>query len=852
MTDEKLRFLNGGGHMGELMRSFNWAETPLGLPETWPDSLKSAVSISLNSGFPIGIYWGKDFTLLYNDAWSTIPGQKHPWALGKPGAVVWPEIWEGLIDQFESVLNTGESIRQPDGLLLMHRYGYTEECYFDYTLSPIVAADGSVGGVFNAVIETSYRVINDRRNKIIQQFLQSSHQSRHENEAVSRLFSIIESGQADIPFGFLYTGKDAKLQDIELAGSFGAAQNIEASAWPFTPVLDGLHVVIENLGDFLSEPVINVWPDPVCQAVIVPISKDDARIRGFMVLGVSSRKRLDDHYLDFLKAVGMHAGAILNNAYAHEVGEAFEREQALNEELAASNEELFSTIEQLSEAQESLNKLNNELEEKVDERTAEVLAAQRRTESERDRLSRFLMEAPAGIAVLHGDDMVFELVNPLYQQLLPGRKLLGRPIGEALPELKNQPIWDILQRVYQTGETFDGRELYVPLSVYEGGPVEDRFFNFVYQARYDENYKVDGISVFCFDVTEQVISRKKTEASEKRLQFILNAIPQQVWTAEPNGRLNYVNNVVCNNLGYDAEQIVDFGWRRFVHPDDLPLSLKKWENSLKTGDEYLAEFRLEMKNGEYRWHLSRAQAYYEDGRITLWLGANTDIELQKSNEQKKDEFLSIASHELKTPLTSIKAFNQLMKRTTDPDKLTGFIQKSEHHIFRLEKLIHDLLDVTKINAGKLVYNMQAFNFGQMLLNSIESIRHIAPAFEIILNNAPDITYTGDEYRLEQVMHNFLTNAVKYSPEGRKVIVNCEVTGDAIITSVQDFGIGIAKEHLERLFDRYYRVDSTAMRFEGLGLGLFISSVIVNRHNGTCWIESEEGNGSTFYFSLPLT
>lgn len=218
---------------------------------------------------------------------------------------------------------------------------------------------------------------------------------------------------------------------------------------------------------------------------------------------------------------------------------------------------------------------------------------------------------------------------------------------------------------------------------------------------------------------------------------------------------------------------------------------------------------------------------------------------------KKDEFLSIASHELKTPLTSIKAFNQLMSRTSDPERLAGFVKKSAEHIQRLEKLVNDLLDVTKINAGKLQYNMQPFSFKQMLADSIESVQHTTASHQIILNEVVDITFNGDRLRLEQVMNNFLTNAVKYSPGGEKVLVDARIADGNITVSVQDFGIGIHQDQLDRLFERFYRVDNTAMRFEGLGLGLFISSEILKRHQGDFWIESELGKGSTFYFRLPV-
>jgi PAS domain S-box-containing protein len=286
---------------------------------------------------------------------------------------------------------------------------------------------------------------------------------------------------------------------------------------------------------------------------------------------------------------------------------------------------------------------------------------------------------------------------------------------------------------------------------------------------------------------------------------MLNAIPQQVWTATPNGALDYVNQVVCDDFGYSTEEIVGQGWQAFIHPDDIQNCLNKWGRSLETGAEYVVEFRLKFKDGSYRWHLARAVPFAENDQIKLWLGTNTNIELQKNNEQRKDEFLSIASHELKTPLTSIKAFNQLMKRTRDEQRWDGFVDKSAEHIYRLERLINDLLDVTKINAGKMSYTMEPFSFAQFLRDSIESMQFTA-AHEIILESVADVTYTGDHFRLEQVMNNFLTNAVKYSPQGQRILVNSKVENDGIVVSVRDFGIGIATENLDKLFDRYYRVD----------------------------------------------
>ncbi len=352
--------------------------------------------------------------------------------------------------------------------------------------------------------------------------------------------------------------------------------------------------------------------------------------------------------------------------------------------------------------------------------------------------------------------------------------------------------------------------------------------------------------------TRELMSlQAEAEGQAQRLRFLLNAIPQQVWTTNPEGKLIAVNDILCKDLGYSADEILEIGLTEFAHPEDLPQIYKKWQEALHSGQEYSAEYRLRFADGVYRWHLGRAVPMIENGEVSFWLGTNTNIDVQKENERRKDEFLSIASHELKTPLTSIKSFNQLMNRVRDGQQLGLYIQKSYHNILRLEKLINDLLDVTKINAGKLVYNMEPFDFLQMVRETIENVQITVSSHEIILTCGESFEYTGDRMRMEQLLINLLDNAIKYSPGGEEVLVRVSLENEHIIVCVQDYGVGIEKSHLIRLFDRYYRSDNTAMRFEGLGLGLYISAEIVRRHSGTYWLESEPGRGSSFYFRLPL-
>jgi signal transduction histidine kinase len=239
--------------------------------------------------------------------------------------------------------------------------------------------------------------------------------------------------------------------------------------------------------------------------------------------------------------------------------------------------------------------------------------------------------------------------------------------------------------------------------------------------------------------------------------------------------------------------------------------------------------------------------------------ANREVLVQKQEkerraaaEAKKDEFFNMVSHEFKTPLTNIKAINQLLEQKTDKSNSTyPFIVNANNSIKRLEKLIEDLLDVTKINTGQIDLNIAPFYFSDALTNSIASVQLTALKHEILLENSIDLVYTGDQFRIEQVFINLLNNAIKYSPDANRVIVKAKINSGYIVVHVEDFGIGIEKENIDQLFKRFYRVSKTAMNYQGVGLGLYIASEIVKKHNGTFSIESEPGKGSTFCFSLPL-
>ncbi len=223
----------------------------------------------------------------------------------------------------------------------------------------------------------------------------------------------------------------------------------------------------------------------------------------------------------------------------------------------------------------------------------------------------------------------------------------------------------------------------------------------------------------------------------------------------------------------------------------------------------------------------------------------------KENQRRKDEFIGIASHELKTPLTSVKGYMELLKGQELQQPYKQFIDKGLENVIKLEMLIRDLLDVSKIQSGQLELNMKEFSIDELLDEAISGISMISKTHEIIKENPTgDEIIKADRQRIEQVLINLLSNAIKYSPGGKKVIVQSSKTESELIIKIRDFGMGVPQDEQLNIFERFYRTKDQSVHISGFGLGLYISRDIIRRHNGKIWVEAEE-RGSGFYFSLPL-
>jgi len=241
----------------------------------------------------------------------------------------------------------------------------------------------------------------------------------------------------------------------------------------------------------------------------------------------------------------------------------------------------------------------------------------------------------------------------------------------------------------------------------------------------------------------------------------------------------------------------------------------------------------------------------ESTRLKQQLQENAE-KLEQLNSYK-DEFIGIASHELKTPLTTIKAYLQLLQRELKEETQQQFVTTTLNHVSKLTRLVSELLDVSKVQAGKLAFNFEDFDFDELLKEGIQAIQQTNQTHQIICEDCPENTLIrADRHRLEQVIINLLTNAIKYSPNADKVIIHVTKEENNILVSVKDFGMGIPSSELDKLFSRFFRVEGLPPNIQGLGMGLYISNEIIKGHQGKMWVESEWNKGSVFYFRLPLS
>ncbi len=363
------------------------------------------------------------------------------------------------------------------------------------------------------------------------------------------------------------------------------------------------------------------------------------------------------------------------------------------------------------------------------------------------------------------------------------------------------------------------------------------------------------LSVLNKELELRVANRTRALAeSENRFRTMMETIPQIAWTNTVAGEVTFYNQRWYDYTGLDESNYGLSGLEIVIHPDDLSAYASNFHTILNTKEEGEFQFRGKRNDGTYRWQLIRMMPVLDaTGQVQLWAGTATDIEELKQLQQHKDDFISIASHELKTPITSLKASLQLLDRIKDNPSaamLPILIGQANRNLNKVNALIEDLLNASLANEGQLQIHQESVHIGKLIAECCEQVRDEG-IYVIRTEGEGNFNVYADAVRIEQIIVNFVNNAIKYAPDSKEILIRIETVGDQLKVSVIDKGPGIDQKKLASLFDRYYRADHSNTNYNGLGLGLYISSEIIKKHQGEIGVDSEIGQGSTFWFTIPL-
>ena len=550
----------------------------------------------------------------------------------------------------------------------------------------------------------------------------------------------------------------------------------------------------------------------------------------------------------------------------------------ISEEQETANEELQSANEELLSGGEELQSLNEELEtskEELQSTNEEILIVNKELIDRNEQLN-YARQYTDGIVNTIRDPLIIldknfrikRATDGFYKKFNTTEK---ETEGQYLYELGNHQ-WDIPKFRELMENVLPAKKEITDFEVTHLFPAIGKRTMYL-NARQIDNINGEQLILLAL---EDITDKRKVEAglaeaerllieSKERLKFAIDSAGLGTWDYDPQAR-GLIWDKRCKEI-FDLSPTSTIDARALlamIHPDDR----KRVENHVKQTliaggfGEFDIEFRTTAIHEKTKWLKAKGRAYFNDKGIAIrFIGTLLDITVQKLIDEatrellkNKDEFISIASHELKTPITSLKAALQMIERMTSKSEemkpALGFVQKGIKQVDKLIELIKDLLDVTKIQAGKLELKKTNFIINDLIAECGEELQAHSQKHQLLIEGDTNIEVHADRNRMEQVLINLLSNAIKYAPGTDKVVIKVTKVDEGTKIAITDFGIGIPKAKQQYLFDRFYRVDDTSQKYAGLGLGLYISSEIVRQHKGHINIESEEGKGSTFWFVIP--
>jgi len=437
----------------------------------------------------------------------------------------------------------------------------------------------------------------------------------------------------------------------------------------------------------------------------------------------------------------------------------------------------------------------------------------------------------------------FTYVNSHAVPLFLGKKreeVLGKNIWEEFPHRVGGTLYQQYQRAHATGEAVHFEEWLSPALCTE---------QHVYPSE-------DGLSIYVRDVTERRRAEETLRANEERLRLLMMHMPACVSMLDRELRYLHVSQRWLEDFRLRGSDVIGKTLYE-VFPQSPAHRREAYARALQGEHCKNEEDIMVYQDGSSDWIRWEAIPWH-DGQCEVngIIVFHEIITARRELEKRKDEFISLASHELKTPIATLKGFTQLLLRRLKKQGNTQSLEPLDKMTAQLDKLtslINDLLDISRIQAGKLAFREEEFELAALLRETAENLQQTTSTHQLLIRENTSASVYGDRDRIGQVLINLLTNAVKYSPQAHEVLVTLQCTQDHAVVSIQDFGIGIPSDQLSQIFERFYQVSQGVGNKDltGLGIGLYISKEIVLRHQGQLWVESSVGRGSTFRFTLPL-
>ncbi|WP_316771412.1 PAS domain-containing protein [Pedobacter frigiditerrae] len=892
-------FISGGGESGALIRSIDWSKNPLGPIEQWPQSLRTTLSIILNSKFPMFLFWGTELICFYNDAYRPSLGNdgKHPQAMGQRGAETWPEIWDFIKPLIDQVLDGGEATWNEDQLLPIYRNGKIEDVYWTFSYSPAYDETGKPAGVFVTCSETTSKVmtlnsLNDYKeelefalnaaelgtwdyNPLTNKFTANKRlkkwfglPSTAEIDLNLALNSIIEkdrekvssaiSDALDFNSGGNYTiqytivnAKNGKERIVKAKGKAlfdfnHIAYRLNGTLQDVTDEIEAQNAFKESEENFrkliLQAPIGMIILKG--ESLFVELVND-----AYLKLAGKQRKYFEEKPLwDALpEAKTLGFDKILKKVM--QTGISYHgNEQQLNLVVDGKKETVYVNYvyEPLKDIDGTINRI---MVVAID--VTEITESKLKIQDAEER-ARLATES-TGLGIFALDLRNGDLkTSGRFDQIFGFDKKVARSNYISVIHPDDHDV-----RLKAHKRALLNGHLYYEVRVIWPHDNSIHWVRAEGKIYYDADNKPMRMLGTLMDITPQRKAKEELIRINQRLEIALEtaslgSYEMNVFTRKITFSEQFNKNYGLSpkaNLSYD--DLLDF-----IEPEFKENVIAAVNSAILNTTIYQAEYKIRWRDNSIHWIKESGKAQYDDkGNPVSFIGVSYDITDIKQLQQQKDDFIGIASHELKTPVTSIKAYAQVLEKilTKKGDVMeAGLMKKMDAQLNRLTSLIGDLLDVTKVNSGKIQYNHTRFDFNEMVEFVIEDLQRTTENHQIIA----DLKYVGlvftDKERVSQVVTNLITNAIKYSPNAEQIIVHTYIDNKDVVVCVEDFGIGIAEDKLNKVFEQFYRVSGSMQHtFPGLGLGLYISSEIIKREGGKIWVNSTEGKGSKFCFSIPL-